>query len=54
MKQIEKRLDKLEAVTPDKKYPTYGELLKLQATPGTKENKDFLSLYDENRYNESK
>jgi len=53
MKQIEKRLEKLEAVRPNKEYPTYGELLKLEATPGTKENKEFLNLYNENRYDES-
>ena len=49
---IDKRLDKLEAVTPDKNYLSYGELLKAESTPGTKENKEFLNLYNENRYDE--
>lgn len=50
---IEKRLDKLEAITPDKNYLSYGELLKAENTPGTKENKEFLNLYNENRYEHS-
>ena len=51
--KFDKRLEKLEAIAPDREYPTYGELLKLEATAGTKENKEFLNLYNENRYDES-
>ena len=54
MKAIDKRLNKLEAVTPEKEYPSYGELLKRESTPGTEENKAFLNLYNENRYENSK
>lgn len=53
MKQIEKRISKLEAITPDKDLLSYGELLKRESTPGTKERKEFLNLYNENRYGES-
>lgn len=49
MKNFDKRLSKLESVKPDKEYFSYGELLKLEATPGTKERKEFLQLYNENR-----
>ena len=50
MKHIEKRISKLEIATPDKDVLSYGELLKRESTPGTKERKEFLKLYDEQRH----
>lgn len=47
---LDKRLSKLEAVTPDKNYLSYGELLEAERTNGTTENKDFLNLYNPDRY----
>ncbi|SMO84171.1 hypothetical protein [Gracilimonas mengyeensis] len=50
IKSVDKRLNKLEALTPEKEYPSYGELLKRESTPGTEENEEFMNLYNENKY----
>lgn len=50
MKTNKRRLDLLEALTPDRKYPSLSEYLELERTEGTKENTEFSNLYNENRY----
>ena len=53
MKQIEKRISKLEAVAPiDRNWMTLGELYEWQNTP--EGQAELAELYNENRYDESK
>jgi len=52
MKQIEKRLNKLEAVTPKEDLMTdLGELYEWQNTP--EGQAELAELYNENRYDKS-
>lgn len=47
MKHIEKRISALEVSTPEKELISLGEYLNRERTTGTNENKEFLSLYND-------